>query len=101
MDSSAPPGKWVAPGNPDIIPSGTTTPPPQSAGLVYGTTVFGQSWARYKSMTLSAGAPRYNAVENDTMDVVAGVTRRGSGVMRTYGDSTPGLWSDAHPAFFR
>src|SRR4249919_2000103 len=107
MGSEAPPGKFHAPGNPDVTPSGgnPNPPPPDPGGLLkFGTTLFGQSYSRYKEPTLAAtGGTRYNAVENDTTSTIGGVTRKGSAVMRVYNNNGngPGTWTDAHPAFFR
>lgn len=102
MGDEAPPGAWHAPGNPDLVPGGGN-PPPQDSFLAFGTTLFGQSYSRYKEPTIAAtGGLRYNAVENDTVSTVGGVTRAGSAVIRVYGGSSgPGIWTDAHPATFR
>lgn len=98
-------GNWKAPGLPDVVPGGTTPPPPPPppGGLLrFGTTLFGQSSARYKLHTISGEANRYDAVENDTFATVNGVVRRGSAVVRLYGGSNgPGTWSSAKPSYVR
>ena len=102
MGDEAPPGVFHAPGNPDLVPGGGNPPPPPSF-LAFGTTLFGQSYKRYKEPTLASGSPRYNALEDDTVSNVGGVSRKGSAVIRVYNDSGngPGTWTDAHPSFIR
>lgn len=77
-------------------------PPPPPAGVLrFGTTLFGQSYSRYKSTTLGGGAPRYNAAEGDVSYTLAGTLRKGGAVTRIYGGNSPGLWTDAKPAAVR
>lgn len=102
-------GHWKAPGLPDIIPGGSTPPPPPPPPppgggdlLRFGTTLFGQSYARYKAHEISGESARYAAVENDTFATIGGVVRRGSAVIRVYGgNSGPESWSQAKPNYMR
>lgn len=84
-------------GSPSSPPPG----PSPSSLLAFGTTLVGQSYARYKNQTLSGGSPRYNAVEDDTGFVLDGTLRKGGAVTREYKNGGPGTWTDAQKSFFR
>lgn len=95
-----------APGMPDLVP-GVDPPdppdPPSNPLLAFGTTLYGQSFARFKEPTLGSGAPRYNAAEDDLRATLGGVARRGGAVVRVYNDDNngPETWAQAHPAYIR
>lgn len=100
---------WKSPGSVDIkgTPNDPKPPPPPPPGLLwYGTTIFGQSYARYK-MHMIGGAGgetgehrRYRQVEYDTVATIDGATRRGGGVLRVFGGSSPS-WSECKPSYVR
>lgn len=91
-------------GTPVLVPPPPPPPPPPPVSiLAFGTTLFGQSYARYKVQTINSQSGRYDAVENDTFYNLGGTTRRGGAVTRVYNDSEtgPGTWTDAHPNYIR
>lgn len=86
------PKAWEHPTLPDIVPGNPPPPPPPPPppnggaidGLWFGTTLFGQSYARYKLHNIGSTQNRYNQVEYDT--VWNG--NRGGAVMREFGSNS-------------
>lgn len=78
-------------------------PPPAVSTLKFGTTLFGQSYARYKSRTISSESARYAAAEADTGYSLGGTLRSGGAVTRVYNDAEtgPGTWTAAAPGYLR
>jgi hypothetical protein len=82
-------GTWNHPTLPAINPDPPVDPPPPQ-DVWFGTTLIGQSYARYKLWTIGGVAARYRQVEYDT--IFNG--NRGSAVMREFGDvNNMNTWS--------